>query len=52
MAQKMKFSQLADLLSDYVIDKNICSDFEISSVTSNSAKVVDLELNNLPFLNK
>ena len=44
MAQKMKFSQLADLLSDYVIDKNICSDFEISSVTSNSAKVVENSL--------
>ena len=40
----MKFSQLAELLSEYVIDINICSDFEITAVTSNSLKIVENSL--------
>lgn len=44
MGKKIKFSQLADLLQPYVIEKNICCDFEIAAVSSNSKNIVENSL--------
>lgn len=44
MTQKLKFSQFADFLAPLTIKKNIIKDFEVGSVTSNSAKVEENSL--------